>query len=456
MKYKAVCYLDDEQGRDAELIMPLVCFAEMYLDCKVEFAFVWNIHAIYRKKPDIVLLPNTVGSQWYFEISQYAAQQGIKVFALISEGNFRTNGSFNFWGYNTDKKYYQEYLCHWSKRTRDFLAEELPEIAERNVVTGATGFDRYITDEFPGRKEFLKRRNLPDYKKIIGYAGWAFGKIYSDTGRMEIYGNHKEKAPARMKWMEEQMYKVEAFLRELIETNPDILFILKRHPNETHPHITKESLNEMIRLQDLPNVLYVRDDEPIHELIAISDIWTGFETTTAMEAWMLGKRTVLFNPDPDFVRDKVHKGSVIVRTPTEAQKLINEFYQTVDIEAFHTPDKVQMRQEVIRETIGFDDGLNHVRAGLYLRKTLLECNRENIKTKFSFRYFKRYLGLKIGSIFYCKPLFLRLPKFRKTIWIFDRHKLRNLEIMRERKNKYLKTFYSKKGFDAIEDFEDIF
>jgi hypothetical protein len=70
----------------------------MHLHCKVEFAFVWNIHAIYRKKPDIVLLPNTVGSQWYFEISQYAAQQGIKVFALISEGNFRTNGSFQLLG----------------------------------------------------------------------------------------------------------------------------------------------------------------------------------------------------------------------------------------------------------------------------------------------------------------------------------------------------------------------
>jgi hypothetical protein len=257
-----------------------------------------------------------------------------------------------------------------------------------------------------------------------------------------------------MKWMEEQMYKVEAFLRELIETNPDILFILKRHPNETHPHITKESLNEMIRLQDLPNVLYVRDDETIHELIAISDIWTGFETTTAIEAWMLGKRTVLFNPEPDFNRDKAHKGSVIVRTPAEAQKTIDEFYKTVDIEAFHTPEKVQIRQEVIKETIGYDDGLNHVRAGYYLRKTLLDCKRENMKLKFSFKYFKRYLGLKIGSIVYVKKLFIKLPKFRKTIWIFDRHRLKNLEIIKEKKINYLKSFYEEKGFGAIKDFEE--
>jgi surface carbohydrate biosynthesis protein len=452
-KFKAICYLDDEQGRDAELIMPLVCFAEKFLNCKVNFCFVWDIHAIYRKKPDIVLLPNTVGSKWYFEISQYAAKQGIKVFALISEGNFRTNGTFNYWGYNTDKVYYQEFICHWSERTKNFLASELPEIAEKNVLTGATGFDRYITDVFPTKKEFLERRKLPDYKKIIGYAGWAFGKMFSDTGRMEIYGNHKEKAPERMKWMEEQMYKVEAFLKTLIENNPDILFILKRHPNETHPHITKESPNEMIRLQNMNNVLYVRDDEPIHDLIAVADIWTAFETTTAMEAWMLGKRTLLFNPDPDFTRDNVHKGSVIATNPQQAQELIDEFYQTVDLKAFNSIERKEARKLIIKETIGYDDGLNHARAGLYLKKTLDSCNRNLVKTKFSFKYFSRFLALKLGSLIYSKNLFLILPKFKKTIWIFERHRLKNLKILKEKKEENLNRFYQMKNLNTLQDFE---
>ena len=166
--HKVFCFVDDQQGRDVELLLPLVYYAEKYLDCKVEFRFVWDIFAIYRELPDLVLLANTVGSQWLFEISKYAHEQNIPVFALISEGNFRTNGTFDYWGYNTDHVFYQEYVCLWSARTRDFFREKLPDEAPKMVLTGATGFDRYKIYKFPAKDEFLQRKGLSRFKKVVG------------------------------------------------------------------------------------------------------------------------------------------------------------------------------------------------------------------------------------------------------------------------------------------------
>jgi hypothetical protein len=133
-----LCFLDSDQGRDPEILLPLVYFAETVLKCRVEFSFIWNIHDIYRKKPDLILMANTIGSKLHFKVSKYAHENGIKIFALISEGNFRTEGSFDYYGYNADKTYYQEYICHWSQWTKEFFDKELPTLQNKNVYTGAT------------------------------------------------------------------------------------------------------------------------------------------------------------------------------------------------------------------------------------------------------------------------------------------------------------------------------
>lgn len=443
--YKALCFLDDEQGRDVELLLPLIYHAERYLGCDVKFVFVWDIFAVYREMPDIVILPNTVGSKWYFEVAKYAYDQNITVFALISEGNFRTNGTFDYWGYNTEKKYFQDYVCHWSQRTKDFLIKELPECSDQMVVTGATGFDRYKIYQFPSKVEFLEQKGMTSYKRVIGYAGWAFGKIYSDIGRQEIVAAHKELAGERMAWMEKQMYAVEQVLLQLIENNKDTLFILKVHPNETHPHITHENPNEIIRLRDYPNVLYVKNEESIQNLIAVSDIWMGFETTTAIEAWMLGKETILINPDPNFARDYAHAGSIIAKSYDEAQGYVDEFYKKNSVGEFNSVEKQAIRKGIIADTIGFDDGLNHLRAAFYLKESLMNSPRRARKRKFVFRFFLRSLSQKVGTLIYIRSLFLKLPKFKKTIWIFDRCKLKNLDVLKSRYYPYLDEFYRRKG-----------
>jgi len=441
-RYRILCYLDDDIGRDLEIVIPVIYFAEKLLNCQVEFAFVWDVHAIYRKKPDLVLLSNSMGSPLNFQISRYAHKNNIPVFALISEGNFRTDGTFNYWGYNKDKEFYEDFICLWSDRTYDFLSTELPSYKDKMVITGATGFDRYQIYHFINRKKFLAIKNLEGYKKVVVYAGWSFGKMYNKQGRTEIKYLHKNN-PDRIKWMEEQMYIVEEMLKTAIENNPDTLFILKRHPNEANPSIVKESMNEMIRLQDYQNVLYVKQNENIHDLISISDLWMAFESTTVMESWLMKDNpTILLNSDPEFKRDNLYKGSLIARNSNELQSYFNEFYNTGSINEFYTPELLETRNQLIKDTIGFGDGFNHVRAGVYLAKSLALIDPETTKDiRLSFTNLVRYMLLHIGKYFYIEKLFRRLPKFKKTIWIFERFRLKSIPKIKQLYYTYLDEFY---------------
>lgn len=118
--------------------MPVIYYLERYLNSSVEIAFIYDIHAIYRKKPDIILIAtNAIGSVLHHNVAKYGAENNILVFALISEGNFRTDGTFNYGSHNNDKKFYQEYLCMWSFRTYNFFREVLQQYKDKIVITGA-------------------------------------------------------------------------------------------------------------------------------------------------------------------------------------------------------------------------------------------------------------------------------------------------------------------------------
>jgi len=454
-KIKALCYFDADNGRDVEILMPVLFYAEKYLNIDIEKAFIFDIDKIRRKKPDLVIIANTIGSKLHHHVSKYAYQNNIKLFALISEGNFRTNGTFNYWGYNIDKIFYQEYICHWSKRTLNFLSEKLPEYKDKMVLTGATGFDRYKIYKFENKEDFLKRYGLEKYNKVIGYAGWAFGKLYHEIGLREIRNANKSEAENRIRWMKKQQLLIENILRETIERNPDILFILKRHPNEIHPHLTQKDNNEMINLVGYPNVLYIRNEENVHTLISVSDIWTAFESTTVLETWMVkNSPTIFINPDINFNRDKNYLGTVIVKSSEEFQNKIDEFYTTGKISEMNTPEKINARKKIFEDVIGFADGMNHIRAGYYLGKTVENIKAHNTNVKFNLLFFIRYLLMSIGQFFYIKSIFIKLPKFKKTLWIFDRFKLKNIEPQKEKYFGYLEEFHLKNNIAEKIENED--
>lgn len=450
-KIKVLCFTDDSVGRDVEMLLPIRYFSERFLNCEFHHALNIDIHRIFKIKPDVIIQANTIGSNLYFEISKIAHEQNIPLFALISEGNFRTDGSFDYWGFNRDRRFYQDFVCCWSDRTADFLKMEVPEASDKIVVTGGVGFDRYRIYNFQKKEEFLKKHNKQQYTKVIGYAGWAFGKLDHKRGKEELLIWLKGDTD-RLNWIEEQRKKVRDILQLAIENNPDTLFILKQHPQENAPERPDPVKNEMCELIHYKNVIYLCNEESIHDLISVSDLWTCFESTTTLEAWLMGKQTIFINPDPDFKRDHLYKGSPQIINYDGFQKLIDEFYSTNRIDDFFSDEKDAIRKKLIKDIIGFGDGLNHIRASFYFYKTLQNSTNISSKYKFHLWHWFVYILIRIATPFYNRSIFSRIYKLKKHLWVFENYKMDKLNNLYKKYSIYFKKFYAEMSIEK--EFEE--
>jgi len=442
--FKILCFFDKDTGRDVEMLLPLIYFVERFYKCEIVHAFVYDEHAIYRSKPDMVLLPNTVGSHMYYDIAKYAIEQGIQVFALDSEGNYRIDDSFDYWGYNLDKKILQEYLCLWSYRIQKYMVSELPQESERIVVTGAVGFDRYKIYDFLSKQDYLIKHNLTKYTKVIGYAGWAFGKIYYEKGRESLIQYFK-RDESKLSLIEPERKKIEDILRETIENNSDILFILKKHPTERRPTEPEIGINEMADLKDYPNVIYEGEYTSIHDLINVSDLWLSFESTTAIEAWIRNKYTILIRPSSNFsdtIKEKgLYDSQVVVKNYNELQSVISEYYSIDKVHEFLLEEKVKVREKVISDTIGFSDGYNHIRSAYYLMLCLKRIDKSKIIYIWRLKYFIRYILIKLGILLYNRTIYKKLYKAKKFIWVFEQYDLKKVEQLYHKYSLFLDRFY---------------
>lgn len=433
-------FTNNDSGRDVEMMLPVLYFAERFLNCTVRATLTTNIHEMRRSRPDCVVVANTIGALLHFHISREAHTLGIPVFALTSEGNFKTDGSFDYWGYNTDRVFYQNYLCCWSQRTVDFLRRELPGVEDRIVLTGGTGFDRYRIYEFETRRRFLTRHGIDPakYKRIIGYAGWGFGKLAHPRGRRELLAYYNGNA-TMLEWAETQRKALENILRQSVEAHPDRLFILKKHPTETVAAEPGAGHNEMAALKDYPNVLYLLDEQ-LHDLINIVDLWWVYESTTALEAHIIGQQSLFIVPDPDFPRVSLHKGFPQAQTFEEVDAMTETYFASGDLPGYHADDRACRRREIIRETIGYDDGCNHIRAAYYLKKTL-EQEHPSPRGRGSAYYFWVYWVLRLLVPVYNAGLFSKIPWLKRKLWVFEKYDLRELPVLQSRYAPYLDKFY---------------
>ena len=449
MKTKVLAFLDNDTGRDVELMLPVLYFAKKYLNCEIQLAFVYDYHAIYRYKPDVVAVPNTIGSQMYIIACQYAKEQGIPIFALESEGNFRTDGKFNHWGLNYEKRHYQEYVCCWSKRAQEYYLSVIKENQEKFVVTGGTGFDRYTLFNFLSKDEFLNKHHYKNYSQIVTYAGWAFGKLYNPKG-VEQLTEWLDGNSSKLALIEQQRKDIESILRYAIENNPDTLFILKQHPKEFFQTETDvRRLNEITELSNYPNVHYTIE-ENIHDLINVSDLVLGFESTTAIEAWLLNTPTALIrtipNINPVTLEEKgYHLAQPTTTTGEQLDSYLKELSKTGYIADFNTPPFNSKRKEVIIESIGFSDGMCHIRANYYLKQTIKKATEtySDRKYKINLKHYIMYRLILLGKLFFHKKLYSLFPKTRKFIWVFEQYSLKKTHDLLHKYAPQLDSFYAK-------------
>ncbi len=374
-------------NRDLHIVTPILVYLEKKYNLSFKTKSIFNgYYYLIKYRPKILLISNFGGAGINHEIVKLAYSMNIKVISCISEGNVKKEALEQFlWGWNVDKVLYVNKMLLWSKRSEDIFLSQYPELKDKLVTTGATGFDRYKILEFKKKEDFLKENAL-SYRKIIGIAAWGFDHFFGD-----YYKKHEKTfvdiySKEQIELHREDLYKIQKIYLELIENNPDILFILRYHPGT----IDFEK-NEFYGLEKYKNVFisnqYKNQQYEISDLINISDLWIGYETTTALESWLLNKQTFLINPTrSDFIRENVYKGSPIVKDANEAQDLIDEFFKNGTIDKF---EKLQsVRDEIIKDVIEYKDGKNYIRAAKEVMKIF---NKPDKKVKFDFNIYKEML-----------------------------------------------------------------
>jgi len=414
---KIICFHDTDSGRDVQALTPIIYFLEKILNYTVEQYYIYDTYKIITRVPDLVLTANIVGSKKFVSLSRECYERGIPFFALTAEGNlpeqFFING--DHWGWNKEQILYQNKLCIWSKKVMGFYEAHCPDInKDRLALTGAPGFDLYkmlqyqrnSTEVFPNQKS---------YRLIIGYAGWAFGKAYSSSDLQHLKRVSSYNFDENIKWMKEKRKEVEFILRSAIESNPDILFVLKKHPREHSPAAKEEPLNEMIQLQNYDNVIYLKDNNvSLYKIISSCHLWTCFESTTALEAWLLDIPTVYISPKSDTSRttDTI-TGSLVIKDEIEFENTIKKLRSAQLDEYFEDKVLIQNRINIIERSIGFADGLNHVRTALLIQEACNESRCKNKIVKLNLNELYDLLLYQLMRLLLKVPVLNKLHKIRK-------------------------------------------
>lgn len=372
--------------RDLHITTPILLYLNKKYALRYQTKSIHNGYFyLFLYRPKILLISNFQGGGINNSIVSLANYMGIKVISLISEGNVvEEDVEQFFWGHNLKQELEVEALLVWSERSRQLFLNKYSKYKDKIITVGATGFDRYKLLVPEGKNDFLTNNHLEEYKKIIGIAGWGFDLLYGNYFEkykeyyIQIWGKNQ------IEMHKQDMYKLQNIYKELIESNQEVLFILRYHPGT----IDFEK-NEFYGLNKYKNVFisntFKNNHYKISDLINISDLWIGYETTTALEAWLLNKKTFLINPTKvDFIREMTYIGSPIVKTKQEAQLIIEELFNYNSIEDFEKLNK--NREKIIKDVIEYADGKNHIRAAKEIMKIY---NQPNKKRKFSVKLYAR-------------------------------------------------------------------
>lgn len=414
------------RGRDREMITPIKYYCEKVLNLNFLSMPVWDFHAMDKYKPKLLLVSNTIGSRVQVEAMRYAHKRMIPVISLLHEGLFiqdidEIDGQT--WGHDENRKKLEHTWMLWSKNSARLCIKQFPELKEKIKVSGAVGFDRYVIYRLMTKEVFLKKYNKPGYKKVVGYAGWEFGMIEK---KRVIHWNEKKR-----EFLRKDGERVNAILRSLLENNPDILFVFKIHPMELKPE-----MSEVVGLASFPNAIIIKNEEAIGDIINVSDIWLAYDSTTALEAWIIDrtKPTIFINPTSEnFQRREIYKGTVIVKDYDSLQCLINEYFSAGSVRTFE--ERLGIRQNIIKLLIEWDDGLNHVRVANYMDDLLKDSTLSKYKPKLDREYFFYTLlhyAIKLLFKFPKLPLF-KLPSIKKITIVTDNY---NYQELKELENRY--------------------
>lgn len=399
--------------RDLHIVTPTLVYLKGHYGYSYKSCNIFKgCYYILKYKPRMLVISNWQGAMVNCRIVKLAHDLNIKVISFISEGNVLAENVDQFlWGSTGIRKLFANKVLLWSERSRRLFIDKYPSLENKLVSVGGTGFDRYKLLKFKTKSEFLKENNL-DYDRVIGIAGWGFDHYFNEyyQEREEHYLRTFGKEQIEM--YRQDMIKLRNIYQNLIDQNPKVLFILRYHPGVIYPDKTEFyglEKNKNVFISDKGNTQY-----QISDLINVSELWMGYETTTALEGWLLNKKTLLINPTKlDFIRDQsIHFGCDKVTSSDEAQAYIDDFYSSDSDRSYNISASSRINK-ILTNVIGYADGQNYKRASEQIVEVLkapekkkafapqlyLELLKEFVKfCLFKLSRGKRYSILKYGEL----------------------------------------------------------
>jgi hypothetical protein len=377
-KYKRVRTLTvlfvewSSRGRDFEIDLPLMYFFEKVLHSKVEYKCIFDVWGIIRSKPDIIIMSNTTGGKVNVELSKMINKSGFLFFSHVSEGLFIDDKINAFmWGWNHDFKIYEKLKILWSHRSCNIAANAFPETRLQLKVSGATGFDKYKI--YKSKTDF----NTKGYKQIVLYAGHSFVYLESDFNNVKT-NLIKQFGADKVENFFEYKDKIKMIFHEIVPQNPDTLFIFKNHPGEF-----SRNCPEGEGLESYENVCYIKNEYSFSELLQHSDILLTFKSTTNLEGYLLDKPVIILCEDEELLSDlPTAQNGFLCEDSKKINQYIKEHFSTGKIKDYD--EKKMSREKIIKDCIGFSDGLNHVRFMSFL-KPFIESDIPKGQWQFSFK-----------------------------------------------------------------------
>ena len=117
----------------------------------------------------------------------------------------------------------------------------------------------------------------------------------------------------------------------------------------------------------------MKNNISIHDVIASSDLWMSFNSSTNLEVWLMNKPSIALQTDHKHFSSDIINGALVTNKYDEIESYIAEYYDTGKILDFE--EKHELQKSLIKQYIGFHDGFNHVRHA----EIILEFLKKNKK-----------------------------------------------------------------------------
>jgi surface carbohydrate biosynthesis protein len=351
--------------RDLNLMIPVYLYLKKSGYNVVIENLNYSTFYVLKYRPKLIIFSNPHDSTVY-EIKKRLFGSGVTIITLTTEGNYQEIGFHGyFWGWNIEHKLHQHALLLWNSKSKRLIAKFHPEFEPKLFVTGSIGHDRYVNanKSFLKKNAFLNSEKLSKYTKIIGIAGFGLFKYVDDPSSYEIVDPLYPKS--NLELFKIDRIKLKEYYKNLILKYQDTLFILRMHPETTNAL----GQTEFCGLENYPNVFFSainRSLPKIDDVINISDLWIAYETNTSIEAWLLKKPVIYFNPTTfDFQRENHFGGCLQACSIDQVYNWIEEFYLKGSIKEYE--EKSGIRVAILNEVVEYLDGNNYKRAGMIIK-----------------------------------------------------------------------------------------